>query len=145
MPIALAKLKLRSNTTPPTEVPGDLVLGTFLLGDRKRVAAFRQQQFGLPPNAKKRWFFYGQDTWRVTPKFTFNYGLRWEIYFPESVNGKGNGGFANLDQGVIRVAGYDGIGLNGNIANTYKAFARASAWRINLIPKLWCAWGTVAP
>ena len=54
---------------------------------------------------------------------TFTYGLRWEIYFPESVNGKDHGGFANLSEGVIRVAGEGGIGLNGNIDNTYKAFA----------------------
>ena len=46
-----------------------------------------------------------------------NYGLRWEIYFPESVNAKGNGGFANLVQGQIRVAGHGPYGLNGNIDN----------------------------
>ena len=72
---------------------------------------------------QKRWFFYGQDSWRVSPKFTMTYGLRWEIYFPESVNAKGNGGFANLNDGTIRVAGYGGVGSNGNINNTYKAFA----------------------
>ena len=46
-----------------------------------------------------RMFYYGQDTWRVTPKLTVNYGLRWEVYFPEYVNGKDNGGFANIVQG----------------------------------------------
>ena len=58
------------------------------------------------PNAaerQKRWFFYGQDSWRVSPKFTMTYGLRWEIYFPETVNAKGNGGFANLDDGLIEL------------------------------------------
>ena len=25
---------------------------------------------------------YGQDTWRVTPQLTLNYGLRWDIYMP---------------------------------------------------------------
>jgi len=28
------------------------------------------------PNNRYR--FYGQDTWKITPKFTFNYGLAWE-------------------------------------------------------------------
>ena len=50
-------------------------------------------------------FYYAQDTWRITPKLTLNYGLRWEVYFPEYVTGKHQGGFANLQQGVIRVAG----------------------------------------
>ena len=52
-----------------------------------------------------------------------NYGLRWEFYTPESVNGKGNGGFAVLPEGVIRVAGYGNISHNGNTANNYKLFA----------------------
>ena len=99
-----------------------LSLATFLLGD----VTFFQRFVSTSLNAaerQKRWFFYGQDSWRVSPKFTLTYGLRWEIYFPESVNGKGQGGFGNLDEGVVRVAGFGGVGLNGNVANTYKAFA----------------------
>ena len=99
-----------------------LALATMLLGD----VTFFQRFVSSSLNAaerQKRWFFYGQDSWRVSPKFTMTYGLRWEIYFPESVNGKGNGGFANIDQGVIRVAGYGGVGMDGNVQNTLKAFA----------------------
>ncbi|HKV24651.1 MAG TPA: carboxypeptidase regulatory-like domain-containing protein [Candidatus Acidoferrum sp.] len=101
---------------------GGLAIGTFLLGDVTSFQRFVSTSLNAAER-QKRWFFYGQDSWRINPKFTMTYGLRWEIYFPESVNGKGNGGFANLDQGLIRVAGYGPIGLNGNIANTYKAFA----------------------
>ena len=101
---------------------GGLALATFLLGDVTSFQRFVSSSLNAAER-QKRWFFYGQDSWRVSPKFTLTYGLRWEIYFPESVNGKNNGGFANLDQGVIRVAGEGPIGLNGNINNTYKAFA----------------------
>ena len=101
---------------------GGVALATFLLGDVNSFNRFVSTSFNAAER-QKRWFFYGQDSWRVTPKFTFNYGLRWEIYDPEYVNAKGNGGFANLTQGVIRVAGFGGVGLNGNIDNTFKAFA----------------------
>jgi Carboxypeptidase regulatory-like domain/TonB dependent receptor len=101
---------------------GGLALATFLLGDVTSFQRFVSTSL-TAAERQKRWFFYGQDSWRVSPRFTITYGLRWEIYFPESVNGKNQGGFANLDQGVIRVAGEGPIGLNGNIANTYKALA----------------------
>ncbi len=60
---------------------------------------------------------------------TLNYGLRWEIYTPETVNGKGQGGFANASlaggagDGVIRVAGYGPYNNSGNISNNLGAFA----------------------
>src|SRR6202022_3860831 len=57
------------------------------------------------------------------PQIPLDFGLRWEKYFPENVNTKGNGGFANLNEGRIRVGGYGGVGSNGNVANTYKALA----------------------
>ncbi len=101
---------------------GGLDLATFLLGDVTSFNRFVSTSLNAAER-QKRWFFYGQDTWRVTSKLSFNYGLRWEIYFPESVNAKGNGGFANIDTGVIKVAGYGNIGLNGNVNNTLKAFA----------------------
>src|ERR1700719_1296205 len=101
---------------------GGLALATFLLGDVTSFQRFVSTSLNAAER-QKRWFFYGQDSWRVSPKFTLTYRLRWEIYFPESVNGKDHGGFANLDQGVIRVAGEGPIGLNGNINNPYKAFA----------------------
>jgi outer membrane receptor protein involved in Fe transport len=88
-----------------------------------------QRFYSTSLNASERqWrsFFYGQDSWRVTSKLTFNFGVRWEIYFPESVNGKNNGGYANIVEGQIRVAGEGHYGLNGNIATSLKAFAWAS-------------------
>ena len=101
---------------------GGLDLATFLLGNVTSFNRFVSTSLNAAER-QKRWFFYGQDTWRFTSKFTFNYGLRWEIYFPETVNGKGNGGFANIDEGIIRVAGFGSNSLNGNTANTYKAVA----------------------
>lgn len=100
---------------------GGLGFATFVLGD---VTAFNRYA-STSTNAKefqKRDFFFAQDTWRTTPKLTLNLGLRYEMYFPETVNGKGNGALMNLDTGYINVAGYGGIGSNMGVAiakNTY--------------------------
>jgi carboxypeptidase family protein/TonB-dependent receptor-like protein len=101
---------------------GGLGLATFLMGDVTNFSRYVSTSTDAAER-QKRFFFYGQDTWRVTNKLTVNYGVRWEIYFPETVNGAGKGGFADLATGTIRVAGFGGFGTNGNIENTYKAFA----------------------
>ncbi|MFZ0293991.1 MAG: TonB-dependent receptor [Candidatus Sulfotelmatobacter sp.] len=101
---------------------GGLDWGTFLLGDVTQVSRYVSTSLDAAER-QHRMFYYGQDTFRVTPKLTVNYGLRWEVYFPEYVNGKDKGGFANLVQGLDRVAGEGNIGLNGNINNTWHAFA----------------------
>ena len=121
----------------------DLDLATFLFGDVTSFARYvNNPNFPRPDNAaerQKRWFFYGQDTWRATSKLTINYGLRWEIYFPETVNAKGNGGFANIvdngGTGGIRVAGIGDIGLNGNVDNKLNAFAPRLGIAYQLTPK----------
>ncbi len=100
---------------------GGLGLATYVLGD---VTAYNRYA-STATNAKefqKRDFFFIQDTWRTTPKLTLNLGLRYEIYFPESVNGKGNGALLNLDTGWINVAGYGGVASNLGVStakNTY--------------------------
>ena len=101
---------------------GGLDVATFLLGDVNSM----QRYVGTSLNAAEhqwRYFFYGQDTWRITPKLTMSYGLRWELYMPESVNGQVQGGFANPVQGIIRVAGYGPYNMSGNINNDWHAFA----------------------
>ncbi len=72
---------------------------------------------------QKRGAFYGQDTWRLTPKLTMNYGVRWDVIFPETVNGLGHGGFASIQSGGIRVAGANGIGTNGGQLMDYTNLA----------------------
>jgi hypothetical protein len=113
---------------------GGLGLATFLLGD---VTSFQRYVSTSADAAErqKRWFFYGQDSWRISSKFTMTYGVRWEIYFPETVNAKGNGGFANLEDGLIRVAGFGGVGSNGDVSNTYKAFAPRLSFAYAFDPK----------
>jgi hypothetical protein len=96
---------------------GGMGLATFLLGD---VSGYRRY---VSPNnnareRQTRWFVYGQDTWRATPKWTFSYGIRLEDIMPESVNEAGNAGFLDIKTGEMKVAGVGGVGLDGDIKNT---------------------------
>ncbi|MGA2831932.1 MAG: TonB-dependent receptor [Terracidiphilus sp.] len=102
---------------------GGLGLASFLLGDVSEIpgsvgTAAETNTFGryvgntTEGNAKefqKRTFFYGEDAWRVTHNLTVNLGLRWELYFPETVNGPGNGALMNLNDGYLHVAEIGGI------------------------------------
>jgi hypothetical protein len=107
-----------------TEGPsgGGLGLAAFLLGDVSTFGRF-VSTINDAHDRQNRWFFYGQDTFRITPKLTVNYGLRWEVYFPETVNGVGKGGWVQLSTGEVWVGGTKGIGLNGNVENSLTNFA----------------------
>ena len=111
-----------------------LGLATFLFGD---VNSF-QRFVGTTSNAvghQWRSFFYGQDSWRISPKFTMTYGLRWELYLPEAVTAKGNAGFADLSKGILRIAGYGDVPLNGGVKTSYKALAPRLSFAYQFDPK----------
>jgi outer membrane receptor protein involved in Fe transport len=130
------EMHFQNDTTGDGLGSGGLDIATFLFS---AVSHFnRYVGSSTEPNAietQNRYFFYGQDTWRATHKLTVNYGLRWEFYTPEYVNGKGNGGYAVLPEGVIRVAGYGGISSNGNTKNNFGLFAPRLGIAYELTPK----------
>lgn len=92
---------------------GGTGLAAFLLGDISRFERYVSTVTDAGER-QNRWFFFGQDTWKVTHKLTLNYGLRWEIYRPQTVTGAGKGGFLDTT-GEIRIAGTQGVGLDLNI------------------------------
>jgi hypothetical protein len=95
---------------------GGLGLAALLLGD---VTSFRRYVSSTVDARERQWrhFYYAQDTWRATPRLTFNLGLRLEVIDPQTVNGAGHGGWLDLDRGDIRVAGVGGIPLDGGVRN----------------------------
>ena len=110
-----------SNQPTSNGSTGGLGFATFALG---KVTGFKRY-VSTSTNAKefqKRDFFYAQDTWRVTQKLTVNYGLRYEFYFPETINAKGNGALLDPVTGYLNVAGIGGVASNmnwGRNTNTY--------------------------
>jgi hypothetical protein len=104
-----------SYPSAPSGNAGGLGWATFALG---QVPSFNRY-VSASTNAKefqKRDFFYLQDTWRATTNLTLNLGLRYELYFPESVNGKGNGALMQYNDGTsdgyLRVAEYGSVASN---------------------------------
>jgi Carboxypeptidase regulatory-like domain len=101
---------------------GGLGVATLLLGDVTNLVRYVSTSTDAK-ESQKRMFTYAEDSWRITPKLTFNYGLRWEIYFPETVNGTDQGGFADLTIGAIRVAGAGPYNTRMNVATNWKNIA----------------------
>ncbi len=99
-----------------------LAIASYLLGDVDEFRRFISPTTDAEER-QHRWFFYGQDTWKVNDKVTFNYGLRWEIYFPETVTRPGTGGWFDAATGEIRVGGVGDIDLAGNIRNSFTNLA----------------------
>ena len=111
-----------------------LGVASFLLGG---VTGF-QRYVGSSTDAsesQKRLFWYAQDTWRVTPKLQLNYGLRWEMVFPEKVNAPGNGGQLDLRTGLINVFGVGNVSDHGIQEMNYKNFAPRFGVTYQLTPK----------
>lgn len=110
-----------SSLTGSDTSPG-VGLATFLLGD---LSAFQRTQTADTNAMEHQWraFYYAQDQWRVTDTFTLSYGLRWEWYFPEAVNGRGKGGLLDLNTGDVRIAGYGNYGNDLNVQKSWTNFA----------------------
>jgi hypothetical protein len=101
---------------------GGSALASFLLGD---VSVFERYISNVTDAEERqnRWFFYGQDQWKATRRLTINYGLRWELYRPQTVTGAGKGGFIDVDTGEVLVAGSPGVGRDLNVEGTLNTIA----------------------
>jgi outer membrane receptor protein involved in Fe transport len=117
--------QLHFNTDRTSQIGGaggGLGIASFLLGDVTTFERFVSTQTDAAER-QKRFFFYGQDTWRVTSNLTVNYGVRWDLIFPEKVNKSGAGGWFDINTSQILVGGVGGIDSNGNVEMSYNNWA----------------------
>jgi Carboxypeptidase regulatory-like domain len=101
---------------------GGLGLGTFLLGEVTNFKRYVSSSLDAEER-QKRFFWYGQDQWRFTPKLTISLGVRWEMVFPETVNQPGNGATGNFNNGLMYVFGIDQVSSHGIQNMNWKEFA----------------------
>lgn len=62
-----------------TGVSADYGMADFLFGLRNQ---YQLQTYFIPQMRQRMWFAYIEDAWRITPKLTANYGLRYEYATP---------------------------------------------------------------
>jgi len=113
---------------------GGYGLATFLLGEATTFQRYVSSSTDAQER-QRRFFFYGQDTWRITPKLTVNYGLRWELIFPETVNKAGNGANLSLNDGLLHVFGIGQTSDHGIQNMNYGNFAPRLGIAYQLNPK----------
>jgi hypothetical protein len=123
-----------SGTAPDGTTSNGVGFGTFLIGDT--TTFWRTQTQNVKAATRQnRFFTYAQDQWRITPKLTANYGLRWELYTPESVTQKAGGGLLNLTTGIVGIAGVGSNSLAINVKNNFANFAPRLGVAYQLTPR----------
>jgi hypothetical protein len=120
-----------SNVATPYGTTTD-AFESFLLG---MPSSFQRFDFtGNPKEYEQDVFGYVQDRWRVTPKLTISYGLRYELYTAPYAN-QGNGANFNLNTGQLMVAGYGNVNSATNINTRTNNFAPRLGVAYSLTPK----------
>jgi hypothetical protein len=113
--------------------PG-LGFATFLLGDVTQF--WRTETANTNAQSRQtRFFTYAQDQWHANQKLTVNYGVRWEIYTPESVTAAGAGGLLNMDTGIVGITGVGQFNSAANVKNNLHMFAPRLGVSYQLEPK----------
>jgi hypothetical protein len=127
----------RASRTSGTDSKGNvspgLGLATFLMGDAGLF--WRTETANVNAQSRQtRFFSYAQDQWRARPKLSVNYGVRWEIYTPETVTAAGAGGLLNMDTGIVNITGVGQVNSAANVSNNLTMFAPRLGVSYQLLP-----------
>jgi hypothetical protein len=110
-------------------------LASFLLGQPNYLARAYTGQGFYPSLRQTRLYFFGQDSWRITPKLTLNYGLRYENYLPQTAAKPGGGGSFDPTTGEVLAAGVGSVPSNFGIKAYNLGFAPRLGLAYQLRPK----------
>jgi Carboxypeptidase regulatory-like domain/TonB dependent receptor len=98
-------------------------LGSFLIGDPSSFARYFTGAGFHPGLRQNRLFFFGQDSWRITPRLTLNYGVRWEDYLPQTAAKPGGAGSFDPTTGEVLAAGIGSVPANMGVKAYNLGFA----------------------
>jgi hypothetical protein len=114
---------IASSGAAPSGLTTGSALASFLLAQPSTFARYFTGVGYHPGLRQTRLFFYGQDSWRVTSKLTFNYGLRYENYLPQTAASPGGAGSFDPNTGEVLVAGVGSVPLNMGVQAYNLGFA----------------------
>ncbi|MGH9353838.1 MAG: TonB-dependent receptor domain-containing protein, partial [Terriglobia bacterium] len=121
-------------TSSLTDASSGSGLASFLLGDPSQFQRFAQISTNQQ-DRQKRMFYYAQDTWRITPKLTLNYGLRWDTWFADTSLHAGQGGRYDITNNTVYIPGVGGVSQSGGVNTAYHNFSPRLAIAYALTPK----------
>lgn len=98
-------------------------IASYLLGLPGTFGRYYTGANYYPGLRETRLFFYAQDSWRITSKLTFNYGVRWEDYLPQVAAKPGGAGSFDPSTGEILAAGIGSVPLNLGVQSYHLGFA----------------------
>ena len=101
---------------------GGLGLASFMLGLPSSFNRFQQVSTDQQ-DRQYRMFYYAQDTWRVTPKLTLSYGVRWDVWFPDFSKNAGQGGRYDVTDNIVYIPGVGGVSRSGNAETQWRNFS----------------------
>ena len=96
-------------------------MASFLLGTPQY---FERGQFVIFPKERAvRVSAYGGDSWRVTPKMTLNYGIRWDYISPVYPASKGGDVNFDFNTGELILAGLGNVSKYSDVGPRYNNFS----------------------
>jgi hypothetical protein len=115
--------QFNDSVTSNANVAGSgLGLASFLLGDPSNFSRFEQVST-TQEDRQNRLLTFLQDTWRLTPKLTLTYGLRWDVFFPDFSLNSGQGGRYDVTNNIVYIPGVGGVSQSGNAETQWRNFS----------------------